>query len=267
MSEQKSFLQIIVQGTLILLFAGSFLILLGIFNGILGWDIFGPKVEQALYAVFWSCVALACSGIAVTAVLGIREIAESATAVAEKMTSFHRRRFSVRKILFGAGMILCVITLSIAGLSYTNAHVEQHRTAVFKRLAAEHTETLTSRILTALEQDSVKQLETSVNALQSLSFIRKISVYATCPDDPLMLRVYQSTYNNDLQFTDILAARDYEKAILGALGNDSSSLEQLNIHSDFVLYFTCFDKKHVPVGILRIEGNSRENFREYRFGS
>jgi hypothetical protein len=132
MSEQKSFLQIIVQGTLILLFAGSFLILLGIFNGILGWDIFGPKVEQALYAVFWSCVALACSGIAVTAVLGIREIAESATAVAEKMTSFHRRRFSVRKILFGAGMILCVITLSIAGLSYTNARVEQHRTAVFK---------------------------------------------------------------------------------------------------------------------------------------
>ena len=66
MKSKVRLLNLIVSFTLILLTIGATLVVLGIFNQALRWDIFGPRLEALLYGVFGSCMALAGFGVVMT---------------------------------------------------------------------------------------------------------------------------------------------------------------------------------------------------------
>ena len=57
------------------------LVVLGIFNAALNWDIFGPRLEAFLYGVFGSCMSLAAFGVAMTVILALQESVRRITKV------------------------------------------------------------------------------------------------------------------------------------------------------------------------------------------
>jgi hypothetical protein len=73
MKTRVRLLNFVVSFTLILLGAGAMLVVLGIFNEGLHWDIFSPRLEAVLYGVFGSCMALAGFGMAMTLIIAIQE--------------------------------------------------------------------------------------------------------------------------------------------------------------------------------------------------
>jgi len=81
MNQRIRQLTLSVRATVTLLLTAAALIVVGIFNATLKWDLFGPKVEAILYGVFFSCIALAVIGVALTLVLGIRDVVHSFQAI------------------------------------------------------------------------------------------------------------------------------------------------------------------------------------------
>ena len=77
MRSRFKLLSLTVGATVVLLMAGAFLVVLGIFDDYLNWDIFSPQVEKFLYGVFGSCVALGGFGAAISIVLGMQEIVKA----------------------------------------------------------------------------------------------------------------------------------------------------------------------------------------------
>ncbi len=74
MPKKQGMLDRVVPVTLALLAASAMLVVLGICNAIMDWDLFGPVIEKVLYSVFASCLALAAFGVAMVSVLSSREI-------------------------------------------------------------------------------------------------------------------------------------------------------------------------------------------------
>ena len=62
MKSKVRLMSLVVSFTLILLAIGATLVVLGLFNEALHWDIFGPRLEAFLYGLFGSCMALAAFG-------------------------------------------------------------------------------------------------------------------------------------------------------------------------------------------------------------
>ena len=77
MRNRFKLLSLTVGATVASLAAGALLVVLGIFDDYLGWDIFSPAVEKLLRGVFGSCVALGGFGAAISVVLGIQEIVKA----------------------------------------------------------------------------------------------------------------------------------------------------------------------------------------------
>ena len=272
MSMPKNFLHIVVRCTLTLLFIASFLIVLGIFNASLRWDIFGPKMEAVLLAVFWSCVVLSGCGVAITLVVGIQEISSSISVLTGQMD--RRRKISPRAAIIWIFAVLIITSGILGGLAFVNHRVQMHRTSVFKKVALENTEALRPRIAAAVENN--RESETAgddlcavLQALEGLSFVRQVTVYLPDQRDSVMLKKFNPStlYKKDRSFDFILAARDYEKAILSALSGNPDELDRLNGQTLFTYYLIVYNGDQTPVAVLKVDGNSRENFREYRCGS
>src|SRR5262245_58255272 len=66
MKSQIKLLTLVVRATVILLTAGAVLVVLGVFNDFLDWDIFGPAMERLRRGVFASCLALGGFGAAIS---------------------------------------------------------------------------------------------------------------------------------------------------------------------------------------------------------
>ena len=74
MSKKVKLLSLTVAITIFLLIIGATLVVLGIFDQILNWDIFSSQIEAVLSGIFLASVALSIFGVAMTLVLGIQEI-------------------------------------------------------------------------------------------------------------------------------------------------------------------------------------------------
>src|SRR5215467_2525403 len=70
-------LSLVVRATVLLLTGSAVLVVLGIFNASLHWDIFSPEAEKVLYGIFGSFVALGVFGALISLVLGIQEVVTS----------------------------------------------------------------------------------------------------------------------------------------------------------------------------------------------
>lgn len=52
-------IQFVVRLTAVLLGLSSVLVIVGLFDAFLNWDIFSKRVESVLYGAFFSCITLA----------------------------------------------------------------------------------------------------------------------------------------------------------------------------------------------------------------
>jgi hypothetical protein len=77
MRGKVNLLSLTVWMTVWLLLVGAVLVVLGVFNQQLRWDIFSPQLEAVLYGIFTSSIILSIFGVAIAFVLGIKRIVDA----------------------------------------------------------------------------------------------------------------------------------------------------------------------------------------------
>ncbi|MCL1469919.1 hypothetical protein [Argonema antarcticum] len=278
MNPKVKLLSLTVWITVSLLTIGATLVVLGIFNAALQWDIFSSQVEAVLYGIFFSCVALSAFGVAMTFVLGIKKIVEAVESLEQ-----NRRLDSslvvpeARRITYAGYMLGIVTAMSalIGVLALVDYQVQIHRSQVFKRVASEQMETFRNKFLqqvTLLKKPPAnnipKTLPELVESIGGLSFVRNITLYVPdSQDESAMWRYtrYQRNSKGEPIFERFFVAKDYEKAIKQALKNNSKSLNSLNQKTGFQWYYVLKDARGNSIAVIRVDGNPQENFREYTF--
>lgn len=279
MNKRIKLLSLSSGTTVTLLTIAGVLIVLGMFNDYLKWDIFGPKIEAVLYGIFGSSIALACIGVAMTIVLGTQEIVKAFQAIQRQSCAGELvevpevpRKMYVFCVL--AGTLL--LTLSISSLSFVNNVVQKHRSKVFKRLASEqmsHFHPKLSQLISPLSappRDNVSyDLYDLVKTLDNLSFVYRATIYLPDPIDDSAMWGYTAyrEYKKEDGFARFFVAKDFEKAMAKGISGNTEPLDSLNEKTGFKWYYIVKDEKSKSIAVLRIDGNSRANFREYMLGS
>lgn len=278
MNSRIKLLSLTVWITLLLLSIGATLVVLGIFNAALKWDIFSPQVESVLYGIFFSCVSLGAFGVAMTFVLGIKKIVEAVESL-ERNRSLDSSLVvpEARRITYVQYMLGIVTAMSalIGALALVDYQVQVHRSRVFKRVASEQIESFRNKLaqqVTLLQKPPVnnvpKTIPDLIDSLSGLSFVQNLTLYVLDPqDDSVMWRYqrYQRNEKGEPIFQRFYVAKDYEKAIKQSLKNDSKLLNELNKNNNFQWYYPIKDARGSSIAVLRVDGNPRENFRDYKF--
>lgn len=278
MNKRIKLLTLAVLITAILLVLAAVLSVLGIFNGMLGWDIFGPRVEAVLYGLFFSCLSLAAIGLALTIVLGVHEIVKAVVALRgagqEPETAQATRSAYARYSWWLIG-IVTGMSVTVAAFAAVNHTVQIHRASVFKKVALEQMELIEPRIAGYVRSFSrppgthvPPDLHEAIRTLDRLSFINRTTLYVADPDDMTVMWGLTAwrAYKEEDGFARFFVAKDFEKAMRSALVGDTRELDRLNAARDFTLYHVVHDGPDRPIAVLRIDGNPRENFREYPLG-
>jgi hypothetical protein len=278
MKERIRQLTLSVKATVILLLTAATLIVVGIFNDTLKWDIFGPKIEAVLYGVFFSSIALAIIGVAMTIVLGIREVVHSFQSIERSSSGTKEdipeasKKVYTRHLLWSLVALLGIIVM-FAGANYM---IQGHRSKVFKRIAAEQMKQFESRFtqivspLLAPPRNNVPpDLHDMIKSMDNLTYIDKTTLYLPDPTDNSALWGYTAwrEYKKEDGFAKFFVAKDFEKAMAEALHGSDARMREINNRRDFIWYYLLKNQQGKPIAVLRIDGNSRENFREYVLGS
>lgn len=262
-------LTLAVLATSGLLCAGAFLVVLGIFNEALEWDIFSPRVEAVLWGVFFSSVSLGGFGAVLSVVLGIHQIAGSIRDLgpARPGPGPSRRRYAAA-VLWLAVLTALVVVLCAAA----NRLVLVRRIDVFSRMASAQMARLGPKLALQISRlpgpsrgCPPREVTELLGTLQGLSFVRRVEVYLADPGDDSALWRYSpgSCGGRAAVPKRFFTARESEKAIKRALEGDLGPLEELNREREFTRYFPVPAAGTAPRAVLRIEGNPRESFRDY----
>lgn len=277
MKPRVRLLTLTVWITSILLVSAGLLVVLGIFNGALDWDLFGPKLQSVLYGVFASCVGLAFVGLGLTLVLGTQEIVRSFLVIRRhfepEAAQPEASRNTYGKAMLYIVLVLAVLVMALAGLNHL---VQLHRSKVFRKLAAEQMDHFAGKVTTqvvklkAPPRDHVPyEIYDLIHTLDGLSFVQRTTLYLPDPDDDSALWGYTAwrEYRGEDGFARFFIAKDFEKAMKGALRGETADLDRLNGEKGFSWYQVIKNDQDRPLGVIRIDGNPRENFREYFLGS
>lgn len=279
MKKRIRLLSLSVHATALLLAIAATLMVLGIFNESLDWDLFGPQVEAMLYGVFGASIALAATGTALSTVLGIQEIAtafrslQARSETGEGTAAPEATKWTYAKYM---AAVLVAFAVLVGGLALANGKVQAHRAVTFKRLATEQIENFEGKLsarVAGLEgppRSAVdSELHDLIRTLDGLSFVQRATLYVPDPDDAAAMWGYTAwrEYQKEDGFARFFVAKDFEKAMAAALKGDGGELERINGRPEFTTYRVLRGGDGAPIGILRIDGNPRENFREYRLGS
>ena len=278
MKPQIRWLTLTVWMTSILLVSAGSLVVLGIFNEALNWDLFGPKLEAILHGVFASCIALALVGVGLTMVLGTQEIVRSFLVIRRHFQPEPASIPEATRSTYGKFVLYLVLAFAVlvVALASLNHGIQIHRSKVFRKLAAEQMDHFAAKLAAQVAQlkepprDHVPyDLYDLVHTLDGLSFIQTTTLYLPDPGDDSALWGYTAwrEYRTEDGFARFFVAKDFEKAMREALRGRTADLDRLNQDTGFDWYSVIQDGQGRPVGILRIKGNPRENFREYFLGS
>lgn len=276
MKSKVRLLSLVVSFTLILLTIGAVLVVLGIFNEALNWDIFGPKLEAVLYGVFGSCMALAAFGVAMAVIISMQESVRDFKKFVQSRTNQEevpdapKRIYAARMLGLVAGMALLVALCALI-----NHVVLSQRCRVFKRLAAEHVANFQPKLIglvgafPAPPQNNVpRDLYAVVRTLDNLDFIQRTTLYIPDPAEPAAMWGYTAwrDYTNSDGFARFFIAKDFEKAMRRAVDGSPSDLDQINSRNEFIWYGLLSAENGKAAAVVRIDGNSRHSFREYKLG-
>jgi phosphatidylglycerophosphate synthase len=261
---------------MVLLAIGAVLVVLGMFDSFLNWDIFGRKVEAILTAIFASSVALAVFGVAMTIVLGTQDIVVSFRRLQEQKnggkTESEASGFQYYKIMVVAVIIIAVLIVILAG---ANWKITAHRSRVFKEIVNEQMVKFGPKIADKLDllsvpkdTDALQEVDDLLKTLKLLSFINCVELYIPDKSEASMLWSYSPAWGNEIaDFKHIFVARKKETAIYEAMNGNNSKLETYNKDNPFKWLHIVRGKSGPPVGVLGICANESENFREYKLGS
>jgi hypothetical protein len=270
-------LSLVVSFTLVLLAVGATLVVLGIFNAALKWDLFGPKLEACLYGVFGSCMALAGFGVVMTAIIAIQESVRDFKRFVQTRTNQEQAPDATRRT-YAAGMLAVVSTMAfLVGLcALLNHLVLTQRCKVFKRLAAEQAGHFHAKIVGIVEpfaappQSRVpRDLYDVVKAMDNLDFVDRATLYVPDPAETAAMwgfTAWRNAYSNADGFARFYVAKDFERAMRHAVDGDPRDLDRINARHEFIWYRLLTTSGGQPKAVLRIDGNSRHSFREYRLG-
>ena len=120
------------------------------------------------------------------------------------------------------------------------------------------------------ENNVPKTLQDLIKSVEKLSFVNSLTLYLPDTEDEVIIWSYQSwdIYNKDKNgFDRQIVAKEYEKAIQSAFKGKPELLQALNGKTGFQWYYLIRNEQNQPIAVLRIDGNSSENFREYKLGS
>lgn len=269
MKQRLQLLTPVVTVTVVLLIVGSFLVVLGIFNANLDWDIFSPRVEAVLWGIFSSSMALGVFGVALTIVLGIWEIVKSfKEMIKEPQSQPVSLSGGLRWILYLAGFMALIVIFC----AFINYRIQTHRRDVFTRLASEQMSHFGPKLSSLLQpittppRDHVpRKIYDLIHTLDQLSFISCATLYLPDPEDLSAMWGYTAwrEYKDEDGFARFFIARAFERAMKEALIGEPKLLEEINRQEEFTRYFIISDGEGVSSAVLRIDGNPRENFRDY----
>jgi hypothetical protein len=281
-------LSLAVTATVLLLAGSALLVVLGLFNGYLHWDLFSPEVEKVLYAVFGSCVALGVFGAAISVVLGIEEVVLSFRRLTERVGSAGSRetatapgtpRASWRFYLVALAVLGVLLGLIVLGFNYANQRVLAHRTQVFKLVVRDQMTELGPRFTKEVSglgapcaTCGAPALAELLRNLQGLSFCRSAVLYLPDPRDAAVLwRLSTSEYCQGCGVPEVpqrvLISGDLDRAVRLALSGDTAWVEQMDRDPAFHWYQLLRGADGKVRAVLEIWGNDSESFREYRAGA
>lgn len=258
-----------------LLLLGALLVVLGIFNAFLEWDIFSPKVEKILYGVFWSCVALAAFGVSTTFVVGIRDAVRSfrsSQGLEGSQGENERKSSSFGQYLKAVGILSILLAFLLGSLSFANSRILLHRTEVYKKLIGEQMDQFGPKLAPLVEALSEpprsnvpEKIHAMVETLDNMEIVSRTTLYLPDPVDDASLWGYTSwrAYQEKDGFARFYVAKDFEIVMAKALHGDLAGLEILNDENEFRWFYIVMSKNDAPVAVLRVDGNKNENFREY----
>jgi hypothetical protein len=269
----------VVRATLILLACGAVLVVLGIFNTYLKWDIFSPQVEKLLWGIFSSCLALAAFGVAASVVLGIQEVVTAlrrmieaaAPSRAEPEKEAPRRSYAV-----ALGALLLLLAGMVIFFNVVNHQVAAHRLSVFKRVVRgqmtqlrPHLEGEAAKIQRLCDTCAPSTLAELIRTLDGLSFCQGASLYMADPADPSVLWTYPARgtlfrSEQEASFERFFIADDIDRAIRHALSGDTAWIDQMNAAPSFEWYQPIRDSQGKVRAVLRILGNPTESYRNYK---
>ncbi len=263
-------LTLTVTATAFLLCAGAFLVVLGIFNETLNWDIFSPRVEAVLWGIFFSSITLGCFGAVLSAVLGIHRIAGSIRDLGPGRSAPEPRRRRYVAALLWLAVLMALVVAACAAANYL---VLNHRIGVFTRMAAGQMEQLGPKLARSLGEDlspprdrgALKETGELLATLNGLSFVNRTELFLPDPgDDSALWEIAARGYCREAPGPKrFFIARESDRAIKLALNGEPEPLGELNRRREFTRYFVVPDGRGTPAAVIRIEGNPRENFRDY----
>lgn len=263
--------------TVTLLTIGAMLVVLGIFNGWLKWDIFPPRVEAVLWAVFFTCLSLAGFGFGITCVVGIRENVEAVRSFARSRSGEvgeMRPEAPRRQYIYCAGLLFAALALLVGACAAVNHRVQSRHLVAFRRLAGEQAAHFSPKLagllapLGAPPRDHVPpELHDLVRTLDGLSFVRTATVYLPDLADRSAMWGYTAWRDYDVKdgFARFFIAKDFERAMRKALDGDGSPLAALNARREFSWYGVVRGAGGKPLAVLRLDGRERESFGDYVF--
>ncbi len=277
MKSKVRLLSLVVSFTLILLTIGAVLVVLGIFNQALRWDIFGPTLEAFLYGVFGSCMALAGFGVAMTVIIALQESVRdfkkfvNARTQQEESADAPRRTYAAR-MLAVVGLMASLVALC----ALIDHVVLVQRCKVFKRLAAEQVGNFQDKIIGVVDafpappQNNVpRDLFDVVKTLDNLDFVTVTTLYIPDADEQTAMwgfTAWRDVYTNVDGFARFYVAKDFEKAMRRAVDGNPADLAAINGRNEFTWYRLLAGRDGKPAAVVRIDGDSRQSFREYRLG-
>lgn len=275
MKNMTNALQLSVRCTIALLLSAGMLIVLGIFNESLRWDIFSPNVEHFLYAIFGTCIALACVGVAITLVISSSEAVRMAEALLSVFSRPVSDQASSSKYLLKMTSIICTsVCLIVSAFGVANWFVQKQRQAVYRQVAEEQFKVFAPRLsyelkqLTSPPQNKVPpKIFEYIKALDDIPAFSNATLYIPDPKDKEALwgfTAWRGTYADEDGFARFYVVKAFEKAMQKALQLDSSKLMAISNSSNFEWYGVINDDQNKPIGILRLDGNSSEDFRSYQ---
>lgn len=259
-------LPLAVRATVVLLLGGALLVVLGTFNGYLGWDLFSPRTEKVLWAVFASCVALGGFGFAITLVLGVQEVVVALRRGAGPAVPAAGRAVAS---LFWIGGVLATLAVVVAGLDRWNAAITHDRTAVYKALAQREAAAIEVPLRAALANAAPcagcanADVDAVLGALRAARSFSGVTLYLpVAGDDGFLWRYGRPTWQaTDPGFERVPVTTDLERAIGLALRGDGAWIAQKNAGADFT-WNAVFDGIGAGRALLRLEGNPAESFRD-----
>ncbi|HEY9420169.1 MAG TPA: hypothetical protein VIW92_02055 [Thermoanaerobaculia bacterium] len=277
MRNRIKLLSLTVGATVVLLAAGAFLVVLGIFDEYLGWDLFSPEAEKLLFGLFFACLSLGGFGAAISGVLGVQEVVKALRrmieaanpSAAEPVREAPRRRYAA---VLAAALVLLVAAVGI--LNAANRKVETERLATFKTIVSDqmlqlgpHLTAEVSQIPRPCPECGTRTLAELHRTLEELSFCQSGQLFMADPENEMVLWRFPEPSGTEGQppgFARFFIASDIDRAVKQALTGDTAWIDQMNGAPAFNWYEVIKDPSGKVRAVLKIYGDPTESYRDYQ---